>query len=210
MRGMLSTVPRRVAQGVEQLICRGNVAGLGNEGEAHAADLLQKLVFRQLDAKSRNGFQLIRRAACKSRPRPLIFATGTPAAATNGATMSVVVSAMPAGAVLVYLDAGDGRQIDDVAGTGHSHGQLRRFFCRHAAQVYGHKPGRRLIVGDPSGRVVVNKAMDFLLRQHLSVPLMFNAVYGPHTAHLNSLRKLVPNSSPVTPKLSIIVMPKSA
>ena len=59
--------PRRVAQGVEQLICRGDVAGLGNEGKAHAADLLQKLVFRQLNAKSRNGFQLIRRAACKSQ-----------------------------------------------------------------------------------------------------------------------------------------------
>ena len=29
------------------------------------------------------------------KPRPLIFATGTPAAATSGATMSVVVSAMP-------------------------------------------------------------------------------------------------------------------
>ena len=76
--------------------------------------------------------------------------------------------------------------------------------------VYGHEPGRRLIVGDPSGRIIVNKAMDFLLRQNLSVPLMFNTVYRPHANHLNSFRKLDPNSNPVNPKLSIIVMPKSA
>ena len=82
--------------------------------------------------------------------------------------------------MLIDLDAGDGREIDHVAGMGHSHGQVRRFLFIHAAQEDGHAPGRRLIVGDGAGGVFADEAVDFFSRKSQAVPLMFDAVHRPH------------------------------
>ena len=82
--------------------------------------------------------------------------------------------------MLIDFDARNGRQIDHIARMSHSQGQFLRFFIGHALEIDGHEPGCGLIVSDAAGRIIVDEARNFLFRQDLAVPLVFDAVDGPH------------------------------
>ena len=83
------------------------------------------------------------------RPRPDIIGTGTPHAATSGASTSDDLVAHAAGGVLVHLACpGCPTRSSAAAGAHHRVGQRGGLRGVHAAQVHGHQQRRHLVIGN--------------------------------------------------------------
>jgi hypothetical protein len=86
------------------------------------------------------------------RPRPLIIGTGTPSAATSGASTIDTLSPTPPVECLSTLTPGT-RQVGDAPDSSMTLDQRRQLGGRHAAEEDGHEEGRHLVFLDAAGAV---------------------------------------------------------
>ena len=98
-------------------------------------------------------------------PRPLIFPTGTPQAATIGPTAIVVLSPTPPVECLsTTLRPSAAAEVERAAAADHRVGERVRLRRRHAAEEDGHAERGQLVVGDLAARVAEDQLRD-LARQ---------------------------------------------
>ena len=112
-------------------------------------------------------------------PRPLIFPTGTPHAATIGPTAIVVLSPTPPVECLsTTLRPSAVAEIERPAAADHRVGERIRLRRRHAAEVDGHAERGQLVVGDLAARVAEDQLGDLLGGKLLPVPLPLDQLGG--------------------------------
>ena len=103
MSGRESTRRRHIAQRVELLVCRRQVAGLADDGNADLLDLLQELLCRRASFCSRGWIRAYRPCRPCGRARGRTFLPSCRRALeTIGATNQRRLIAHAAGGVLVY------------------------------------------------------------------------------------------------------------
>jgi hypothetical protein len=99
-------------------------------------DLLDEAVDGEVDAEARDRLELVERAARCAEPRPLIFPTGTPQAATIGPTAIVVLSPTPPVECLSTTFRPErGAEVERAAAADHRVGERERLGGGHAAEV---------------------------------------------------------------------------
>ena len=165
--------PGDVAQAVELLVGRDEVGGLADDRQPDLAHLLDELVDRR--ARRRNpGIDSSLSSVppvCPS-PRPLIFPTGTPQAATIGPTAIEVLSPTPPVECLSTTRRPSAEPRSSVvAASDHRVREGERLGAGEAAEVDGHAPRRELVVGHLAARVAEDQLRDLVGRELLAVPL---------------------------------------
>jgi hypothetical protein len=85
-----------------------------------------------------------------------------------------------AGGVLVDLGAGDGRQVEHVAGAEHGLGEGQHLGRGHAAEEDRHAEGGQLGVGDLAGGEAADQPLELGAGERPAVALPVDQLVGPH------------------------------
>ncbi len=117
------------------------------------------------------------------RPRPLIFATGTPHAATIGATTSVVLSPTPP----VECLSATGRPSDARSSVSPERAIASVSAVRSSGarprQQHRHQPRRRLVIGDVAARKPGNERLHGLRPERFPLPRPLNRPHHTELSH---------------------------
>ena len=153
---------RHVSQGIHLLVSGVDVGRLRDHGDADAGDLSEEVVRSKLDTETGNGLELVERAAGVAQSPPAHLRNGHSARSHKRCKHERGGVRDAAGRVLVDLDAGNRRQVDDAARANHGVGERDGLLGGKSAQVGGHEPRRHLVVGELPRRIAENDAVDLL------------------------------------------------
>ena len=164
---------RHVAERVELLVGGHEVGGLTDDRQAdRRASCAMHLVGRQVDAEAGDRLELVERAAGVAEPAPdIIWPTGTPQAATIGATASDVLSPTPPVECLSTTVRPSRAEVEHLARADHRVGERERLApasCRGSRRP---SPGGHLVVGHVAARVAEDELGKLVRGELLAVAL---------------------------------------
>ena len=182
MSGMLGTVPRDVAQGV-QLAIGGHQIGRGaGDDAADFLDDLANFFLVQIRAEAGNRFELVERAAGRAQAAAGDHRHFQPATGQQRRDDERRFIADAAGGVLIDHRAETGGPLERRAGAEHHVDQRGGFGRIHAAKEDGHRQGRHLIFGHFAADESAHEFGDFVGGERTAVTFFGDDGYGIHGA----------------------------
>ena len=147
IRATLPTVAGHVAEGIDRLVGRDQVGGLGGHGQPDPLHLVEQLAGAEADPEAGDRLQLVERPAGVAEAAPgqldhLHAEGGGERAHDQGGAVGHA-----AGGVLVDRRPAEPGQVEPVAGGDHGLGQGLGLGPGEPAQVPGHQERRHLVVG---------------------------------------------------------------
>ena len=169
-----------VAEGVEELVRRGEIGALPHDGDAYLIDNGFELGGGQISAEARNGLQFIHSATGMTQTAAAHLGHLDTQCGHDGGDGQTGLVAHAAGGVLVHAEAVDSLEVEGITGIPDGHGEGGGFLGGHAAEVDRHAEGGGLVVGDLTGHVALHERADLGVGQSLSVSFLFDDVVGAH------------------------------
>ena len=171
---------RDVAQRIELLVGRCEVAGLADEGDAAFVDRIEEFLAVKHRAIARNGFELVDRAARMAEAATGHLRNFAAAGSDDRRDDQRRLVADAARRMFVDLLARDGGEVNHVAGLRHDLRELRDFMVVHAVEPDGHEHRGHLIIRDVAFDIAVNHVFDFGVRKGFVVLLLRDQVVHAH------------------------------
>ena len=180
-RDQLDVVDGRgdVAQRVQPLVGRNEIAGLADDREPDVLDLRDELVFGELDAEARDRLELVERAAGVAEPAPAHLPERDAARGDDRPDRDRRLVPHAAGRVLVDDRSPErGVQVERVAAPHHRVGERERLRRREPAEEHRHAEGGHLVVGHLVARVAEHELRDLVGVELAAVALALDQLGG--------------------------------
>ena len=151
-----------VAERVELAVGGRELGGLADHGDADAAELCGIDVEREVDAKTRDGFKLVERAAAVAETAAAHHGHGCAAGGDERGEDERDLVAHTSSGVFVDLHARNAGEVGHNTGAHHRLGEAGGFLRRHAAQEDGHEQRGRLVIGPFAPASPLHKRRDLV------------------------------------------------
>ncbi len=169
-----------VAQRVKFFVGRTNVFRLADHEHADFLKLLERTFFVQVHVETRNAFQFIERAAGNSEAAIGNHRHPDFIARQQRREHERNLVAHAAGGMFVDLRRRTFWISEDPPALHHRFGQMMRFSRRHPAEEHRHGQRAHLVIGKVADHEILDQVVDFLGRQRLAVPFLFNERWEMH------------------------------
>ena len=169
-----------VAQRVELFVGRAEVAGLPDDGAAHAVHDGEEFLPPDRGAHAGNALHLVDGAARVPEPAAAHLRDLHAARRRDRHDHEARLVADAARRVFVDRHAVHAGEVDRVAGVRHRARQPRRLARRHALKADRHHQRRKLVVRDAAVRAAAHDRVDFRVAQRAAVPLFADDIHHMH------------------------------